>query len=58
MKFRTVKDDGHTYKFYLIVVLFDKAFKKLWSYVETNTEPLCIEFCNCAQYPVFLNYLT
>jgi hypothetical protein len=34
-----------------IIILFDEAFKhgdgaKFWGYVETNAEPLRVEFCN------------
>jgi hypothetical protein len=50
MKFGTVKHNGHTYKFIWIVELFDEAFKcdsgaKLWRYVVTDAELLCVEFC-------------
>jgi hypothetical protein len=42
-----------------IIVLFDEASKyrdgaKFLGYVVTNTEPLCVEFCNSVQ---SVNYL-
>jgi hypothetical protein len=44
-----------------IVIYFVKLFKygdgaKIWDYVVTNTEPLCIEFCNIVKYHIFVNY--
>jgi hypothetical protein len=48
--------------FILIIILFHKDFKygdgaNFWCYVETNAEPLCVEFCNFAQCYIFVNYL-
>jgi hypothetical protein len=44
-----------------IVILFDEIFKqgdgaKYWAYVETNSEPLCVEFCNFVQCHTFVAY--
>jgi hypothetical protein len=46
-----------------IIILFDEAFKygdgaKFICYIRTDTEPLCIEFCNVVQYHAFVYYLT
>jgi hypothetical protein len=46
MKSGTVKDHGHTYRFYL----FDETIKygdgaKFGGYIGTEAEPLCAEFC-------------
>jgi hypothetical protein len=55
MKFATVKDHGHTYKFYFNHdILFEEAFKcgdseKFWGYTGTNAESLCVEFCSIVQ---------
>jgi hypothetical protein len=43
--------------------LFDKASKygygaKLLGYVEKNTEPLCLNFCNFVQCHILVNYLS
>jgi len=49
--------------FIWMIILFDEAFKygdgaKFWGYVGTNTEPLCVQFCNFVQCHIFVNYLT
>jgi hypothetical protein len=54
MKFYTVKDHEHTYKFYLNLFFFDGTFEyggisKFGGYVGTNDELLCVEFCNFGQ---------
>jgi hypothetical protein len=45
----------------LIIISFDGAFEygggsKLWVYVGTKAEPLCVEFCNIVQWHTFVNY--
>jgi hypothetical protein len=45
------------------IILFHEDFKygdgaNLWYYVETNTEPLCVEFCRFVQCQISVNYLT
>jgi hypothetical protein len=45
MNFGRVRDHGHTYKFW-VIILFDAVFKfgdsaKFWGYVGINAEPLC-----------------
>jgi hypothetical protein len=51
-----------TASFISVIVLFDEAFYgsgvKCRSYVGTNAEPLCVEFCNCLHCYIFVNYLT
>jgi hypothetical protein len=47
--------------FILIIISFDGAFEygggsKLWVYVGTKAEPLCVEFCNIVQWHTFVNY--
>jgi hypothetical protein len=54
IKFGTIKGQRHTHKSYLIIILFDRAFKydnsaDFWRYVETVSEPLYVEFCNFVQ---------
>jgi hypothetical protein len=49
--------------FIWIIIFFDGAFEcggisKLWGYVGTNTELLCVEFCNFVECHVFLSYLS
>jgi hypothetical protein len=56
MKSDTVKDHGHTYKFFL----FDKGFtyndgKKYWGYAGTN-DTLNAEFYNFVQCHTFVNF--
>jgi hypothetical protein len=46
-----------------IIVLCDDAFKygdcvRFWGYIEMNTEPLCVDFCNFVQCHIFVNSLT
>jgi hypothetical protein len=43
------------------IILLDEDFKYgdgtiFWGYVRTNTEPLCVEFCNFAQCHILMNY--
>jgi hypothetical protein len=45
------------------VILFDEAFKyinvmKFWGYVGTNTESLCVQFCNSVKCHILVEYLT
>jgi hypothetical protein len=62
MKSDTVKDNGHT-SFIWMTALFDEAFKygdgaKLWGYIGTNVESLCVELSNFVQFLTFVIYLT
>jgi hypothetical protein len=62
MKYGTVKDREHTYKFYFNRYFYE-GFKygdgtKFWGYVGTRTEPLCVEVCNFEQCCIFINFLT
>jgi hypothetical protein len=57
MKFGAVKDYGQTYNFYLYydTIKYGNGVKFL-GYFGTNTELLCIEFCNFMQCHIFVNY--
>jgi hypothetical protein len=49
--------------FIWIIILFYGAPKcgdsaKFWCYVRTNTEPLCVEFCNSLQCRIFVNHVS
>jgi hypothetical protein len=49
--------------FIWITILFNEASKyddatKFWDYVETNNEPLCVEFCNSVQCHISVNDYT
>jgi hypothetical protein len=49
--------------FIWIIIFSDRALEydksvKFLGYVGTNTEPLCVEFCNFVQCHTYVNYLT
>jgi hypothetical protein len=60
LKFCTLKVHGLTYNFYLNVFLclsFSiRRWRKILGYVGTNTEPLCVGFCNFVQCHTFVDY--
>jgi hypothetical protein len=63
MNFGIVKDNGHSYQFYLNHYFVWRSFKygdgvKSWGYIVINAEQLCVVFCNFVQYHIFVKYLT
>jgi hypothetical protein len=49
-----------TTSFIWIIIFFNRVFNnlKLWGYVGTNTELLCVEFCNFVQCHIFVSSLS
>jgi hypothetical protein len=62
MSFDTVKYNEYIYTFYWSYFLFGKSFKygevvNFWGNVDTNSETLCVEFCNLVQCHIIVKHL-